>query len=434
MNCKIVRSQIEAWQLKSLSEDRELDISSHLLECASCRAELALLRQIEKELAHGHKIPPVHKHKPRVLSLASAVGLLLVATFIGARANAWLDPESLSVDTKTDRQVLVAQSVGAEFEFQSEDHIELRVGEIELEVASEQALLVSTRLGSIRATNASFVVSMKEENEMDSRTILSGAGILTVGVIVGAVVFQGEDGEQNRIEAGHEVRVRDSSDKRKQSVSVVPRRVSRDEAMNEELKRQMDLVRELQARLKQTNAQNQSDRELIAKLQAEKKEVVEPKERAIGEGKIEPEDLADLLGLEAAREEALVVAYNRIQEKMRLEEKRHATVEKTESGYRIKIESWRDEWDLMKKNWRRDLGAILLPNEMDRYDRHGMQKSLFFNQGGFGARSVAVTEEKDGFQVQDTVNGDGWKRSTMSNGFKTLEEATQGIAYLLDGE
>ncbi len=440
MKCPEVEELLESWQLRALVEDEEASVSKHLLACSRCRTSLSQVQALEASLTKVTDRVDLKERRP-VPKPVMALALFLIAIFLGAYGSERMNLKQVKNDRVSDRALVSALSPEARYEFLGPRLIRLYEGGIGLDVSpGREAFEVVTDFGSVITKNASFHVSYEEERAVDPKSVLSSAGILTVGVLVGAVVFRGDGGDADQIGPGETAHVSRGDDKDDLRVGIVPRRVPRGEEGEMAFAKQADLIKNLQAKVKELSTAKASQAEEMASLRQEKEKVEASvadfkKRQAEGaqlEEKAGPRDIAKLLDLEPAREEALVAAFEQLEEKIKEQEKIHAVVKETDDGYQIEIPTWEKDWSRIQTGWNRDLAAILLPKEMDRFKKESMGGRLLKDMGGDTNRSIAIKPGPDGYSREETRKGNGMMMKKVSNGYADLDEAVGDLSHLID--
>lgn len=440
MNCQDAIRNLEAWDLKTLQVEHELKISQHLLDCPNCRLELARLEQIKSFLPRSFVSEAPTAGNQRHLKLALACSLFFLAIWIGGQIPHSTSVENVGIKKSDRRDAVVRQSPGAEYTFLNSGLLELRSGELELFIAQgDLPFEVATPLGRILTSHAQFTVSLEKE-EMDAKTLTGAAGILTVGVAIGSVLFGNNDGATTEIGAGQEIRREAGPAEPMVEKAVIPRRYA-NESLNDvqaeaDAKRIAELEQQVRS-LKSTQATERATlkkmREAIAASNAKQDDRLQNGIDVEGERKkVGPRELAESLGLGSAREEALVQAYEKFQEKIREQEKRHAKVEETEDGYKIEIPEWPEDWKNLEKDWHRDLSGILMPKELKQYQSQGLGNQLFRDQGGNSTRSIVISPTQGGYMTEETRKGNGMMMKMVDDGHPSLDAALGNLSHLID--
>ena len=126
--------------------------------------------------------------------------------------------------------------------------------------------------------------------------------------------------------------------------------------------------------------------------------------------------VADLLGLEAGRAQAMEAEVEAIQEQLRQLESEHAEVEENGDIVTITIPAFGDEATALQRRWEDWLAANLTPGERSKYERHGMDGAIWENRFGGYDRTISIRTTPDGIQLTEQGTSDGGSYSTSSSG------------------
>lgn len=148
-------------------------------------------------------------------------------------------------------------------------------------------------------------------------------------------------------------------------------------------------------------------------------------------------ELADLLGLDPARQAAFAAEFDRIKERMKELEKKNAKVTRDGDAITIEIPAFGADGDALVADWNGYLDKSLSPAERDRYGTHKMEGSLFPMPPGSTKRLLKIAPEKGengepgGWRVDDQREGGGNRMHTIDGG-DSFDAVAAPFRYLLN--
>jgi hypothetical protein len=465
MTCAGIAPKLGEFLVGALDPADDETVLRHLEQCDVCARELGALGSIENGLRASARRRPV-RMGPKIAIAAAGLAAAILVAFASAlsrpasptlRSGAIASASSVHLpgDALPLNEALSALAAarvdlarghrfepteGTRFSL-AEGALSMETGEANVQAAGDHDLSVRTPLGVIEGRGASFRVSI-EEPSMNRPVVAASGLVVTVAVIGGAVLFTDRD-RSTRIAAPDELVVGPGATAAGRPASLpVVHAGSAGEVL--ELREQVAaLTRERDSMQAKLAAQVRS----IAALEETNRRLTEAadplgtKERAedvelataIKDQKKTAIELADLLGLDEARQKDFDAKYQDIRNRVKDLEVQKAKVTVDGDTTTITIPPFEEDGKALTREWDDWIARNLAPDEQRRYAKHEMFRNLYDEGIGVWDRQITIRPEGADIFIEDRVRRvgqQGWEGVTSSR-TNHVQEALAPYRHLI---